>query len=127
MAMHMAMVCYGSHMTNTGAATLKDFLLARIAEDEGTALYAQTRDDLQPEDWAGWWFGHHQHYSRYSPARVLAECGAKRDIIADHGKGEAWCDYCADYSDEPSDQCLTLRRLAKVYAAHPDYREEWKP
>ena len=65
----------------TQAATLADFLLARIAEDEAAAHYAMTRDAVNDGDWAGWWLGHQQHYSRHDPARVLAECAAKRRLI----------------------------------------------
>lgn len=46
------------------------------------------------------------HIARYDPARVLAECAAKRAVI-------------------PYSPPKTLQHLAAVYADHPDYRQEW--
>jgi hypothetical protein len=110
----------------TETTTLTEFLLARIAEDEGTAIYAQTRYDLEPEDWGGWWFGHQQHYSRYDPARVIAECEAKRRIVERHANsGASGCYICAEAEREQV-ECVEQRILAAVYADHPDYREEWR-
>ena len=50
------------------------------------------------------------HIARHDPARVLAECDAKRRIVERR-----------NHLDGP-----TLRALAAVYADHPDWREEWK-
>lgn len=71
---------------------LADFLLARIAEDEAVA-----RDDYRCNTDLRW-----------TPARMLAECEAKRRLIA-----------------------LQLQRhayllLALPYADHPDYNEDWR-
>jgi hypothetical protein len=55
------------------------------------------------------------HIARHDPARVLAECEAKRRIVEMHA-----------YQEEhftPDE----LRALALPYADHPDYREEWRP
>ena len=74
--------------------------------------------------------------------RALAECAAKRAIIAEHDRmqGEPWqtwrhkyCATCADWEDEQLGEgppnieypCLTLRSLAAVYKDHPDYQQEW--
>ena len=61
-----------------------------------------------------------RHIARHDPARVLAECEAKRRIVElfpDAAQdGDGWND--AGYS--------VLRDLAAVYADHPDYREEWR-
>ena len=102
--------------------TLTEFLLARIAEDEGTAVYAQSRDDLQPEDWAGWWFGHHQHYTRHDPARVIAECEAKRAIVEDQAMRSF-----LDGTTLNGQGARILGHLAAIYAGHPDYSESWRP
>lgn len=51
------------------------------------------------------------HAALHDPARVLAECEAKRRIVA-------W-DASVDYG--------AVRFLATVYADHPDYRAEWRP
>lgn len=75
------------------------------------------------------------HIARHDPARVLAECEAKRRIVAAHpvvqhgtdGRGpeDEWeCRKCYEY---PASWCTTLRALALPYADHPDYREEWRP
>jgi hypothetical protein len=58
------------------------------------------------------------HIARWDPARVLAECEAKRLLLQrepcdDTGVGD--------------DPCHHLRALAVPYADHPDYREEWRP
>lgn len=62
-------------------------------------------------------------------ARVLAECAAKRAIVARHtyewmgpdDAAEMGCEH--DYEPWP---CPDLRNLTAVYD-HPDCREEWKP
>ena len=108
------------------------FLLARIAEDRESATQAE---------WAmqGGWFTTADDQvdafvQRQSPARVLAECAAKRSIIEAHPYGgdqsmPAHC--CADpgdylgeqmYHDEP---CPTLAAMLSVYADHKDFRKEW--
>lgn len=60
------------------------------------------------------------HIARHDPARVLAECEAKRRIV----------ERCSavDYA-MPSHHLAhgILADLALPYADHPDYRPEWKP
>jgi hypothetical protein len=66
-----------------------------------------------------------RHIARHDPFRVLAECAAKRAILADRKRIDrsAGMDYWhAGYSDANYD---ALRSLAAVYATHPDYRQEW--
>jgi hypothetical protein len=63
-----------------------------------------------------------QHVARWDPARVLAECGAKRQIIAkvteiEYNLGGPWTHAMGDE---------ILASLAQPYADHPDYREEWQ-
>lgn len=122
--------------------TLTDFLLARIAEDEAGARAASpgpwriagTDDERDDEDtWPGdvlavdgikaaesfaltdrQQFATAGHIARHDPARVLAECEAKRRIV----------ELC-DGFDEQGREVRQL--LALPYADHPDYREEWKP
>jgi hypothetical protein len=81
------------------------------------------------------------HIARHDPARVLAECAAKRRIVELHPlmdgttyRGTPCCARCTangeypaddDYTDEQNWPCPTLRALASVYADHPDFREEW--
>ena len=59
-----------------------------------------------------------EHVRRHDPARVLAECEAKRRVIEE----------CDDY-DNPSEVLILadqiLRHLALPYADHPDYDPSW--
>lgn len=78
------------------------------------------------------------HIARHDPARVLAECAAKRAIITEHGLSEVasldretWgrltliCRTCAVGPRQVVAPCPTLRHLAAMYADHPDYNTEW--
>jgi hypothetical protein len=69
-----------------------------------------------------------EHIARWDPARVLAECEAKRQIIEEYTTtvidGDsvdrlALGSYRAGLS-------FALRVLAAAYASHKDYREEWR-
>lgn len=118
--------------------SLTEFLLARIAEDEARAPLVDQcpynlGDITEEEDWAG---------VHWTSARVLAECEAKRRIVAEHAPferpyydraasefrtGTAGCGRCiSDDRDVVDWPCATMRALAAVYADHPDYREEWR-
>jgi hypothetical protein len=96
---------------NTETLAIADFLLARIAEDEKVA-----RD----KEW--------------EPARVVAECEAKRRIIErEHvecgGHPGPWMphdDYGPGYCWREDEHNMTLTDLAAVYADHPEYRDEWR-
>lgn len=112
------------------APTLPEFLLARYAEEEAVAI--ATRDAHDPLIWSASDYGDTawgmdgpvDGPSGYesivvAPARVLAECEAKRQIVE-----------MADFADEPGAWPVyvkVLELLASVYADHPDYREEWRP
>lgn len=97
--------------------TIVEFLLARIAEDEQDI--ATARLDDEPE----WWMP-----EQWTRSRALAECVAKRQIVALHndmlkqelGNGDASA-FGAGLM-----HLDVLRSLASVYADHPDYREEWR-
>lgn len=95
--------------------TITEFLEARIAEDEFDA----NRELL---------WGTTQTLTRMN-ARVLAECAAKRAIIAmapdDEGyvKVGDW-ESCSD-SCPPIIADAAIRALAAVYKDHPDYDPEW--
>jgi len=117
---------------------LAEWLLARIAEDEAAARACVGVNELagylggKPiPRWVrdGWqirsdderrivrvghtWAREADHIARWDPARVLAECEAKRRLIALGEKDSYWDD--------------VLRLLALPYADHPDYRDEWRP
>lgn len=113
--------------------TLTEFLLARIAEDEvvarsatrppwiddantpAPAVYSPTDDSYvtDPHNWDA--VGSDTaHIARHDPARVIAECEAKRQVIA--------------LEDRGYDMEQALRSLAAIYSDHEDYQEEeWKP
>jgi hypothetical protein len=104
--------------------TITEFLLARIDEDEADARqedadYAHT--SLLPTYDSG-------HQARWTPARVLAECAAKRSIIGQHpihvyiGLNGQDVPECAVGDGFP---CDTLQALASVYADHRGYQPEW--
>ena len=145
---------------------LTEFLLARIAEDEhdakralGLDLSVRLRTQAErmvhqhgspdPPDEPNaadslWWTAQDvvQWLTPYGPARVLAECEAKRRIVAAHplttdaipqgyvGKSAGFgCSTCHDWDGmtEALGNCETLRALAMPYADHPDFRPEWRP
>lgn len=91
-------------------ATLSEFLLARVTEDEADAMSGWRWKSLPAGE-----------YERLQ-ARVLSECEAKRRIV----EAATWemkdGSRVAYELDED-----TLRLLALPYADHPDYRDEWRP
>ena len=109
--------------------TLADFLLARIAEDEAVARRIAAVGSCEPA---------------YHPARVLAECAAKRAIVEMHALMDGgdpdsfpyesedgrtvWpgCVICDGDSTPRRLGCDTVRHLAAPYADHPDYDPTWK-
>ena len=127
--------------------TLTEFLEARFAEDEAVARAAMVRPikvaayDWRPREvtpdhidvvWytdagmsspsdSGSFVEGRAHFEYFSPARVLAECAAKRAVIEylapDLGRGYS----SSDTAEE------VLRILALPYADHPDYDEAWRP
>jgi len=88
-----------------------------------------------------------RHIARWDPARVLAECQAKRDIIALHEPSYSYgpiykidgeyqrvpaCAMCVNFHADMDCEnehypCPTLRLLAAPYADAPGYRPEWAP
>jgi len=171
-------------MTTT-TLTLTEFLLARIAEDEavareasrapwtvgaldiprGVSVNCNMQDGGASWDFvAAWDFDgpdaenattDAEHIARHDPARVLAECEAKRRIVELHTKLQEYQDECCSvlvgpfkFVDGPLEAgtdslgeltirkafatqevygCETMMYLAAVYSDHPDYREEWRP
>lgn len=78
-----------------------------------------------------------EHIARHDPARVLAECEAKRRIVEWHkpmhpsdSRYLPACEGCWDeggMDGAPTYPCRTIRWLAVPYADDPGYREEWRP
>jgi hypothetical protein len=109
----------------TATQTITEFLEARIAEDEAAARLR----DVQT-------FGAEQRafagvQGVFDPARVLAECEAKRRIVAVHSIRADTCETCTEYHSQISGcenepwPCATIRALASVYADHPDFDPAW--
>lgn len=69
------------------------------------------------------------HIARHDPARVLAECEAKRRIVEEHRLDQYGdriaCSPCGFWPSADGG-CPTLRLLALPYASHPDYDEAWR-
>jgi hypothetical protein len=117
---------------------LVTFLRARITEDEDIARKVEGKSRYT---WPLWTTTAAHAYGRElgprgsveaSPARVLAECAAKRVIIKRY---ERAC-YQADHDDEDfrdiwEEIASTLEQVlmahAQVFADHPDYRPAWAP
>lgn len=105
--------------------TLTDFLLARVAEDEGQAnFWAEVQwpsDDCTECSGASG-----EGVPEFDPARVLAECEAKRRIVelfhSAVPDGDGWSE--AGWSEAG---WRVLCEMSAVYADRPDYNPEWKP
>jgi len=128
------------------AAAMTDlaaFLLARIAEDEATAQecvkhglrtfndYRTIESDSGGYIWwappmhAGPWAAFVDQVEAWDPARVLAECAFKRHLIRQaQGSGQPLEPVIGDVISFPLGVLLAM---AHVYAAHDDYRDEWRP
>ncbi len=120
--------------------TLTDFLLARFSEDEAAAHTESARIDARYASVRGaslaftdWDLG------PGNPARVLADCKAKRQIVELHADDQPNC--MGGYREglmhgdiirsvrlngAPIGYCDTLLALAAIYADHPDYQEAWR-
>lgn len=124
---------------------LAAFLLARIAEDEAVASSAGSQSEGEwrrgMADEGIWiasaaWYTivapdgemtpeEAQHIARFDPTRVLAECAAKRRIVANGVRSDRSAnddEWNMGYSDAHYDG---LRILAAVYADHPDFDPSW--
>lgn len=120
--------------------TLTEFLLARIAEDEGVARRASGAlaftQDYPRKAWIESASGERvvefderrlvaadqatlalcEQMARWLPGRVLAECEAKRRIMDLHNPCGHWT---------AGNPCEELCALASPYADHPDFDPEW--
>jgi hypothetical protein len=133
--------------------TLDEFLLARIAEDEeamgriaGRQWFACDDGHVQePEfddrDWddpnaEARLPNHHNSWALVlDPARVLAECEAKRQIVQGYRDTSEMVEQLARAGRDEEAQAVrygrlgiesALSALALPYGDHPDYHEEWR-
>ncbi len=121
--------------------TIAEFLLARIAEDEAVALasdpllrWPQNADEFPVEAGVPLARATLLHSRRWDPARVLAECEAKRRLVKLHCASH----YCIPHAGHANTgrwyesnhvypwPCPSLAFLALAHVYHPDYREEWR-
>ncbi|WP_372595676.1 DUF6221 family protein [Actinotalea sp.] len=98
--------------------SLRAFLLARIAEDEGAAAHGD--GGVMDEDGA-----------TFSRARVLAQCAALRRVVDLLSEAEATGDRLGPYTDDATVGAAlaleaTLRALVQPYADHPDFDPAWR-
>lgn len=114
--------------------TLEEFLRARIAEDEREARSCYNGVGALPRQALTLRLANADNVVVWNPARVLADCEAKRGIIRYHSfMLQAWEDKpggaCPDMTRrERHTSRLTLEKLAEPYANHPEYQhEEWTP
>ena len=124
---HNIMLGYGVNRTQhkvstdeVGNMTLTEFLEARFAEDEAIA-WAAVHWNEGVTDWADNEEDDWKHIARWDPARVLAECEAKRRIV------QNVCVLMAHRDMYAQDKKYLLCLLALPYADHPDYLPEWRP
>jgi hypothetical protein len=130
--------------------TPDEFLLARFADDEAVAraltpdeqrypygdrMFPPTPFEKLGDELRGYLGGPlGEHAARWHPARVLAECEAKRRIVelhtgghgcVSHNSGGASAGDAYGPNVVGSRPCPTLRLLALPYADHPDFQQEW--
>lgn len=124
-------------------SSITEFILARVAEDERQARAMD--DDLRKHPPSVYEMAQVPMLDAGVPERVLAECEAKRRIVA-HGPSQcggyehqeefgghhypdpdwAFCDGCSAASAADADRQGTLQILAAIWADHPDYDEAWR-
>jgi hypothetical protein len=108
--------------------TLVEFLRARLDEDEQVARAVEPDTDVDvPYTSQAAQAAQYAFLKRFGPARVLAEVDAKRRLIAKYEHYDA----SARYPDSEGGMAMGLEAAVEFaalpYAAHPDYREEWRP
>jgi Family of unknown function (DUF6221) len=135
-----------------GTRGFREWLLEQISQDEQAvnAAYAYLGEG---QSWSRKWSrvifasGTQQFVSpqevalvaTFSPARVVAECETKREVLATHPRklgSEAECATCGQSAvDDVTGlyvvgevwPCRTLRALAIAYADRPGYLDAWRP
>jgi hypothetical protein len=128
---------------------LTEFLLERIAGDQEMAEKAAEFPWDHPSD-APWPRAAQlaeigsvtqAHIARWDPARVLAECEAKRHIIAIHTGAVSALSMIKTADGGSADAAIAIgivqatiataeaamKYHAAVYSNHPDYDENWRP
>lgn len=117
--------------------SLRDFVLARIAEKEAEARALEMLPrGVMVGDVPDALPGVEEHIVRWSPARVLVECAAMRRIVdeaaeATSDRYSVISEFCVTTEEtqeamdtDPGD--MILRALASINAEHPDFDPEWR-
>lgn len=105
-----------SHFRGEGNRDLLEAISgANVATARDVPVHTPSVDDLPDAE----------HIARFSPLRILAECEAKRAIVA-RVQSYEWDDdqRLQGAIDEAEYAC---RILAAVYADHSDYDQSWRP
>jgi hypothetical protein len=103
-----------------------------VSRDGGDSVDVEFRDgDMRIYDEGGHSWREADHIARHDPARVLAECDAKRRIVDDLELAEISESSPARHYEKAAPYVTdrlrrVLMHLALPYADHPDFREEWR-
>lgn len=103
---------------------------ARVVADAPNFMTVTQIDQDQAN--ADWPSEHLEHVARHDPARVLADCAARREVIehawavaevldGEFGLGRSRAQMEVDGEEEPR----IIRLLTAAYADHPAHRAEW--
>ena len=101
---------------------LSEFLLARAGDDE--ELARQYGDPRRLRSSLAWASEVGRPVLEVDPSRMVAECEAKRRVVAQFIEGVA--NYDIGPQGEVARLTFVLRALALPYADHPDYQPEWR-
>jgi hypothetical protein len=104
-----------------GSMEIIEFLEARIAEDEEAARHGRLNSVLQPLHDGGQLFQRTAELPPEVKLRVLAECAAKRKIIAHYQR----IDRDSGPAGDPDYMEQFLFILAEPYKHHPDFSDLW--
>jgi len=105
---------------------LANFLRARYANDAQAVRANWHRDGITSDRY---------HDTPIDPTRLLADLDAKLAILDEHQEvNDGSCGTCVDGhwgypthggSSPAAHPCRTLLILARPFAGHPDYQEDW--
>ena len=116
-----------------GSDDQKGWAIAWFELGETNPPRADGRPGISGANWQRHAHENSVHTARHDPARVLAECEAKRAVIK-----AAWSDHCLIEGEwgggqsqgamsAKNDNPAVVEALASVYADHPDFQEAWRP
>ncbi|WP_063039695.1 DUF6221 family protein [Nocardia pseudovaccinii] len=117
--------------------TVEEFIAARLAEDERIALESGGDEWIYSEQWDRvstskddvYTLYHAEHIALHDPQRVLSEVRAWRTMLNAIFEYEGMLDYIGgkrpSVPDAEVDEIPALRAIARIWAKHPDYQQEW--